>query len=516
MPKPAAMMERLTRARCDCLQPKEKRYRVLDSGADGLAFVVEPNGRKYWVCRYKAHDGTLSEKQLGDWCARQGPDGRPAKALASVMLPDQAREAAIEVRKSVKAGVNPIEAKRDKVKAKAAAEAERARAEEERRAAAEVQAATFAFLSERYLEASRSGAFRGRAMRKAETTIAKEEHSLRKHVLPALGARPIAAISRQEVKELYASIEASSGNGSANTALEVIRRVFAYALDETTLLNFSPAVGIRVHKNPPRRTTATDAQLRLLWEVLEEAKQPVAYKREVTIQARGAGSRPNPAYATGAALQVALLTLQRRGEVATMRACDLDLERGLWTIPPEVKKERKAAVVPLSPEAKAIIEAALERSGGPYVFPDAAGEAHLMPKTMTRFMERLRKRDAKRREDAAARLERGTERAGDLELLARPPFKDVTTHDLRRTGRTKLTGEELGIDPAIAERVLSHVVGSRVQNTYDVNSYLGPKRAALNAWALELMSIVGRDEPPPPAAHHPQSASNVVQLRQAG
>ena len=70
MPKLATRTERLSRARCDALKPEAKRYRVVDLGAEGLAFVVEPSGRKYWVARYKAHDQTLSEKVLGEWSSR--------------------------------------------------------------------------------------------------------------------------------------------------------------------------------------------------------------------------------------------------------------------------------------------------------------------------------------------------------------------------------------------------------------------------------------------------------------
>jgi integrase len=65
-------------------------------------------------------------------------------------------------------------------------------------------------------------------------------------------------------------------------------------------------------------------------------------------------------------------------------------------------------------------------------------------------------------------------------------LKDVTPHDLRRTARTHLTGDRMSVDEITAEHILGHLVGSRQQNTYDLDTYITPKRVALEAWASEL------------------------------
>jgi hypothetical protein len=58
-----------------------------------------------------------------------------------------------------------------------------------------------------------------------------------------------------------------------------------------------------------------------------------------------------------------------------------------------------------------------------------------------------------------------------------------TLHDIRRTVRTGLGA--LGIEPHICEAVINHLPPKLVR-TYDVNTYLKEKRAALDLWASEL------------------------------
>jgi integrase len=84
-------------------------------------------------------------------------------------------------------------------------------------------------------------------------------------------------------------------------------------------------------------------------------------------------------------------------------------------------------------------------------------------------------------------------------LRTRLRIRDITVHDLRRTGRTMLTDDERfdgeGVDEATAERVLNHRVGSDAQAAYDWNAYLGKKRRALELWAGELRRIVYGEAP---------------------
>lgn len=81
----------------------------------------------------------------------------------------------------------------------------------------------------------------------------------------------------------------------------------------------------------------------------------------------------------GFIIQLAILTAQRRQEIAGVMWCELDLKRGIWKIPGSRTKNKQDTVVPLSNLAIAIlckvIPVALPRRPGeplrtsPYVFP---------------------------------------------------------------------------------------------------------------------------------------------------
>ena len=447
MPRAASRVAELTVPYCKALKAEASRYRVTDAGQRSLKLVVEPSGRKYWSTRYVTADGVMSEAVLGVW-----PE----------VLLDEARRRANAKRNLVSDGKDPAQLKREK------------RAE-----GVERRAQTFAWLSEFYVKAAETGAISGKYGKKAASTLAKERHYLKKHVLPRLGNKPLADIRRAMVVAALEEIAATSGYAASNSSLEVIRLVFTYGR-RRELVESNPALEIPSHKLLPRDVVASDDAIRQLWLALEASKADRVLK--------SGDARPSETWGTAAALQLALLTLQRRGEVVRIRKADVDFERALWTIPSLNKKERRKGAVPLSPWALQILREAFERSGGEWAFPSAVGKRtkkpaapHLDPHTLTRFMARLRD---------------GGSGGSEAEKEARrATLHDITPHDLRRTGRTKLTGEELQIDEVTAERVLNHSVGTRQQSVYDWNAYVGPKRAALEAWAAELRRIVSGDEP---------------------
>src|SRR5687767_2790467 len=79
----------------------------------------------------------------------------------------------------------------------------------------------------------------------------------------------------------------------------------------------------------------------------------------------------------GPIFKLLLLTGQRRGEVASMRWADLDLDKGVWTLSSEATKAGRAHEVPLSRQALDIIQSLPKVEVSAYVFaargnPDAA------------------------------------------------------------------------------------------------------------------------------------------------
>lgn len=430
MPMFSPSADRLTKTAIANLSTGAKRYRVRDSGCEGLYLVVEPTGRKHWIVRYPGERGVQREKGLGAYPA---------------VLPDQARAQAIAVRGAVaREGADPLKQERA-----ARREAERAveRAEDE----------TFRALSALYFTASETG-WHGHKP-KAASTLEKERQNWAKHLDPHFGSRAYAEIKRGDVIARIEKIGAASGPGAANTALEVVRQIFTYA-EFKELIEVHPAVRIPKFPTENRDVVASEIQLRKLWQELDRIRH---------------GKRKSAAH-SARALQLALLTMQRRGEIARMERSHVDLDRQRWEIPKENKKERRRSVTPLSDWALEIVTEAMAASPGAYLFPARAlggiSDGGIDPHSLTTFMRRLR---------------------------TRLRIRDITVHDLRRTGRTMLTDDERfdgeGVDEATAERVLNHRVGSDAQAAYDWNAYLGKKRRALELWSEELRRIVYGEAP---------------------
>ena len=130
-----------------------------------------------------------------------------------------------------------------------------------------------------------------------------------------------------------------------------------------------------------------------------------------------------------------------------MKWGELDLDRAMWSLPPERTKNGLPHDVPLSLQAVAILRSIKARDGRELLFGHAEGPFSDWSKSH----ERINARIACRR--AEARLGRS------LEPDEQPSVGDAiapwTLHDLRRTVVTGMN--ELGIQPHVVEAVVNHV-----------------------------------------------------------
>jgi integrase len=450
MPEGQQRKATLTRRVIEALEPAAKRYRVGDLKQRGLKLVVEPTGRKFWSVKYVMLDGRESEKVLGDWPGLMVEQARTDAGLVRARIQRQQVDPAEEIRRT------------------------RKEAEDQRRAEAKARELTFAKLAQAYIAASKHG-FRAAKQRhhKSASTIYKEDKVLKKHAVPKLGTRPISEITRRDIVNLVEKVAHTCGEGAANGVIATIRRCFAYARHKE-FVEHNPAIEISQYARPPRDVVASDDQIRFLWQALERAKQDVDFAALPGAKARHPRKDTKPA---ALALQLSLLTLQRRGEIVAIHKDHIDWRQALWTIPTLNKKERRIGLVPLAPMALSVLQEAFAHSRCDWAFAGRDTGTHMDAHTLTTFMDRLR------------------ETTG---------LKLITPHDLRRTGRTKLTSDEVGVDEMTAERVLNHVVGSRQQRAYDWQQYTSQKRAALVAWERELDRILANT---PVAAAAPAPAS---------
>ncbi len=143
------------------------------------------------------------------------------------------------------------------------------------------------------------------------------------------------------------------------------------------------------------------------------------------------------------ALEFAILTAARSGEVRGARWEEFDLERGLWTIPAERMKMAKEHRVPLSPRAVEIIEAQPRESA--FVF-------------------------------SGVPYERAPQRAGAQGR------DDVTVHGFRSTFRV-WSAEQTAYPRDMLEFALAHKVGDAVEAAYNRTDMLERRRQLMIDWA---------------------------------
>jgi integrase len=165
----------------------------------------------------------------------------------------------------------------------------------------------------------------------------------------------------------------------------------------------------------------------------------------------------------GAFHRVLLLTVQRREEVAGMRWSELDVEKGMWTIPKERTKNGKEHLVHLSPQALACLPV---RGDSVFVFPSQGGQTSISGYSK-----------AKRKLDSSLRFSK--------------PWR---VHDLRRTAASGMAA--LGYQPHIIERVLNHVSGAQggLVGVYQRYEYLEDRKRALLAWGNHVEALIS-DKP---------------------
>lgn len=289
----------------------------------------------------------------------------------------------------------------------------------------------------RYLERKRQ-AMKSRAFEEVE-------RHLTNHAAPLHRLR-LGEIDRRVIAQRLGEIETASGPVARNRVRSSLSAFFSWAVTEG-LLDANPVQGTaKLDEGGSRERTLTPEELRELWAVLD--------------------AEPNAQYAD--ITRLLILTGQRREEIGGLRWSEI--ERGSIVLPPERTKNSRQHEVPLSRQAKAILERQSKRKGRDFVF--GIGELGFSGWS-----------DCKARLDQALlALRRKTNRKAKA-------MPDWRLHDLRRTCATGMA--EFGVQPHIIEAVLNHVSGHKagVAGIYNRARYAGEMRDALQRWADHLDQI---------------------------
>lgn len=418
-----------------------KRLELRDHEERGLIFRVTEKGVRTWSVRYRNKAGEQRRKNLGDY---------PTIGLA------KARELARKVKGSVAEGVDVVQVQR-----------------EEKAAAAKAHTHKFGPLADLYFDKAAKGSHRGGTTLKPKraSTIAEERRIFDNLIRPVLGHRPVAQLTRSELSELIEDVGADAPSNGRHCR-NIIRQIMSLAV-RMEYRDSNPALGITAAGAKSRDRVLGDAELKSLW---------TAWQRPQDVEKLFLSPL------MGIALRMAMVTLQRGGEVVGMRWDEIDRPAKTWLIPADRMKGKKPHLVPLSALALDLLDEAAavqEGNGSDFVFPSPRSDDDrpLDRRAFTRAMKRT----------------------VDIEALK---IKAATPHDLRRTGGTNITSERIGLPRFIVSQVMAHAsdTGGAAAVTgkhYDYNDYLPEKRRALDAWASLLSTIVGAAP----------AASNVIPMR---
>ena len=150
------------------------------------------------------------------------------------------------------------------------------------------------------------------------------------------------------------------------------------------------------------------------------------------------------------ALEFAILTACRTGEVLGARWDEFDLEKVEWTIPASRMKAGKPHRVPLSARALAIIEALHETRDGDFVFPGGRAGKPLSSMAMAMQLRRMK-------------------------------VDGITVHGFRSAFRD-WAAETTSFPHEVCEMALAHVIANKAEAAYRRGDLFDRRRKLMEAW----------------------------------
>jgi integrase len=359
--------------------------------------VVGKGAARSWIFRFR-RDGKLHDFGLG-----------PVHSVGLAA----ARQRAFECRAALYAGNNPVEMRQAK------------RLE---RVLAAAKAMTFENAAEQYI-AAHATSWRDRRQEQ------QWRQSLTDYAFPIIGALPVLAVDTALVMRVLEPIWQTK----AETASRVRGRIEA-------VLDWAGARGFRQGENPARWRGHLENLLPPRRKVRQVVSHPALPYPEIS--ALIAELRLQQGL-LAAALEFAILTAARTGEVLGAQWGELDLAARVWTVPAERMKGGKVHRVPLSDAAMRVIEAMQAIHVDDYVFPGRDGA--LGPQALRRVLASLGR-------------------------------DDISVHGFRSTFRD-WSAEATAYPREVAEMALAHTISSQVEAAYRRGDLFEKRAAMMQDWA---------------------------------
>ncbi len=395
-------------------KPSDKIVRLYDTA--GMYLEISTAGGKYWRLKYRF--------------------GGKERRLALGVYPE--------------VGLKEARAKRDDARKLLAKGVDPGALRKAQKAAGEIRAASsFEVVALEWLE--------GRRDRVMPAQHEKTYARMKNDVFPWIGKRPIAEIEAPEILSLMRRVDKRGARYTAHRIRSEISQVFRFAI-ATGRAKADPAQPL-IGAIPP----AVERHFSSITDPVKVGEM---------LRAFDAFSGTFPVQC---ALRLAPLLFVRPGELRAAQWCDIDLDAGVWWIPADHRKLRKAEkqkadnkhLVPLARQAVEILRDLYPLTGsGRFVFPCARSYSRPMS---------------------------GAAINAALRRIGFDTRTEITGHGFRAMARTILH-EHLNFPPEVIEHQLAHAVPDVLGAAYNRTKFYQQRVGMMQEWANYLDRLkVGAD-----------------------
>jgi integrase len=350
----------------------------------------------------------------------------------------EARQRVAEERERLRAGGDPISARKAERRAAAAAEAEGSKR-------------TFQAVAESYIARHEASWRNSKHKQQWRSTLAS-------YAYPRIGAMDVGHVDRAAVLDVLEPI----WHRAPETASRLRGRI-------EIVLDFAASKRWRPAENPARWRDLRHSlpKPRAVKKVVHQPALPWRQMPGFIVELRG---RP----ATAArALEFAILTAARTSEVLGATWREIDLNNGIWTVPAKRMKAFESHRVALSPPAMALLKGMqpLAARGDDYLFPGPSKRSPLSTMALLMLLRRMQRR----RDENQDQPPRWSDSEG----------RAVTVHGFRSSFRD-WAGDASAFPREVIEAALAHRIKDKAEAAYARSDLLERRRPLMAAWAAYL------------------------------
>jgi integrase len=384
-------MAKLTKRVVDAAESRPSDYVIWDDELPGFGLRVFVSGKRSYVIQYR----------------QGGRSRRFTIGLHGIWTPELARQEAKTQLGRVAQGEDPAEEKQIDHKSLSVKE-----------------------LCDLYLADLQAGLILGKGGRpKKPGTIVSDVGRINRHIVPLLGTRRVKDLTKADITKAMKDIMAGKtrlvaktkklrgksivkgGVGTATRTIGLFGGILTYAV-ESGIIEVNPAHGVRRPKDNVRARRLTEAEYRILGELIEKAAQDERYRMSAEI------------------IRLIALTGSRRTEMVTLQWAEADTDASCVRL---IDSKEGSSVRPIGLPVVEHLEKRRKEAVGDYVFPGRDGES-----AFGSFPNHWKK------------------------IFADSPLGDITPHILRHSFAS--VANDLGFTEVTIAALVGHAKGSVTSN----------------------------------------------------